>query len=221
MKAKKGDRWALIAAAGGGKTTAEQAIAVPLIRAWPKDPVYVIDSKHEKAFDSWWNLKGVSRWDKSEAPVPVKKGIQIWRPVEDIRDEYNQFLKAIFTRRKPCIIIIDELSSLGGESEASSYPRYLRIILKQGRSLGITIMIGSQEASYVPRQLLGQTNRVLTGHLNLPADKSKMAEYYGFGKKSEDWHIPDAHGFWFVDPTVPLDRQPPVYYRDIQEFLGL
>lgn len=222
MKAAHGDRWAVIAASGGGKTTAVQAILVQMQHAWPSTPIEVIDPKHEKAFQSWWNLPGVVRHSSVEAPQPLKHGgIMIWRPPDDSPEAYNEYLKRVYLARRRRIVYIDELSSLGGPNESSQgYPRYLRILLKQARSLGITFIIGSQEVGYIPRQILGQSNKVLTGHLNLESDKERMARFYGFGNSARDWVVKDQHGFWFIDPTKVLELNPPVYYRNVQEFLS-
>ena len=222
MKASHGDRWAIIAASGGGKTTAVQAILVQMQKAWPTVPIEVLDPKHEKAFNTWWNLPGVTRWKEIEAPQPLKKsGIMIWRPPDDSAEAYNEYLKRVYLSRKRRIVYIDELSSLGGPNEsAQGYPRYLRILLKQARSLGITFIIGSQEVGYIPRQILGQSNKVLTGHLNLESDKERMARFYGFGNSARDWQVKDQHGLWFIDPTKVLELNPPIYYKNIQEFLS-
>lgn len=221
MKASHGDRWAVIAAAGGGKTTAVQAILVQMQKAWPTVPIEILDPKHESAFNPWWKLKGVTKHSKIEAPTPLKEGILIWRPPDDDPEQYNLYLKRVYQSRKRRIVYLDELSSLGGANEsAQSYPRYLRILLKQCRSLGITIIIGTQEVGYIPRQILGQSNKVLTGHLNLESDKERMARFYGFGNSARDWKVKDQHGFWFIDPSKVLELNPPIYYQNIQEFLS-
>lgn len=221
MRITKGSRIALIAASGGGKTTASQAILVRLHDIWQADPMYVLDNKPSRSFNTWWHLKGVTRWSKDSDPPLLKRGILIWRPKDpDIVEAYNAFFKKILLAGKPCIIYIDELALTNGERERGGYPAYLGKLLKEGREKDITIIIGSQEAAYVPRQLLGQTNYVITGHLNQLADKAKMAEIYGFGKTSDAWKIRHEHGLWVLDQSKPIDVSPPSYYENIQELLG-
>lgn len=221
MKLEKGSRIAIVAASGGGKTTASQAILVRMNETWPEDPMYVIDNKPSRSFDKWWRLKGITRWNKDAAPNPISKGILIWRPKDpDIKKEYNTFMKRLFVRGRPFVLYIDELELLSGESEQGSYPAYLRKLLKDGREKKYTIIVGSQEASYIPRQILGQSNYIIAGHLNQLGDKEKMARILGLGKSADDWRVRHEHGLWVLDQTRPIDVAPAQYYENIQELLG-
>lgn len=136
----------------------------------------------------------------------------IWRPTDDDQTEYERFLSGIHTRRKAAVINIDELANLV-PSGPQSAPRSFRLLMKQGRAFGQTVIVGTQELAYMPRQIKGQITHLLRFRLRDSYDADIINKMVGV-----DFEEPkDRFGFYYTR----LDRPCPVwYYSDYREFLG-
>lgn len=136
----------------------------------------------------------------------------LWRPEDDLRDEYDDYLQQLFRLRRPFVCTIDEVANLGGDS-GQSFPQGLRLLLKQGRVFGETLIMGTQELAYQPRQIVGQATHLIRFRLRNEHDAGIIDRQVG----TELSEPPDAHGFYYTR----LDMDFPVYYyTGIDEFLS-
>lgn len=173
VKVSLQDRWAILGVTKSGKTTFAKRLLEQLRALYEDVPVYIIDSKASGDFEG---IGQVYAGDK--APKPLRGGCLVWQPPRDDVHVYDQFFESVLKARQPGIILVDELSSLGG-NHGISFPVNFNRALKQGRALGISIISLTQEAAYIPRNVLGQTTHVIGFRLNNPADRERRDEYLG------------------------------------------
>jgi GTPase SAR1 family protein len=151
------DRWYILGMTGSGKTTFAKRLMRELRGLYPGAAAYILDSKGGDDFEGW---PGVV--DRQDPPGSVQPGhIQVWRPPEDNASHYDAWLEMILKARRPAVVYIDELSSLSTGGGGTNYPPALAKLLKQGRSLGICLVILTQEAAYIPRQIRTQATHLV------------------------------------------------------------
>jgi len=66
-----------------------------------------------------------------------------------------------------------------GKGMAESYPPDYRLLLKQGRSMFISVTSMTQEVAYTPRQTIGQTSHLIRFHLMNDDDSLARARLLG------------------------------------------
>lgn len=211
---------AVIGGTGSGKTfLMREFLKLLAIGTQSRIPINIIDSKMMGDFDSL-SRKGIGTIYRGNQlpPVENKDGSPfiIWQPLEDDMENYNQYFKQIYDSRKPCIVFIDELSSITGRTGIA--PRYYSILLKQGRGMKISVITLSQMARLVPLELLSQLMHIIIMNLNSERDKKKLVDLVGDMAKIE---IKDQHGFIYRDVSKPIRSSPPHYYENAFEFLGI
>jgi len=213
---------------GVGKTTLAVNLVARLQQLWGAPAVF-IDSKGGE-FD---NLPGAAWWRKQEAPhwpwdgeIPqaVQEGQQplllVWTPEYDDIPTYGAFLESLHNSsrpnaRRPVIIVVDELSSLGG-TNPQSFPVSLAKILKQGRARHITLVVLTQELAYIPRQVLRMTTHLLMMMQDSADpndfDTRRVVQLSGLPAPTEKYQ------FNYRNRMVPGQRW---QYQNYQQFLGL
>lgn len=216
---KFGQHIAVLGGTGSGKTTWAKIFLNQIAAASNfQVPIYVIDSKIQGDFDAY-GKKGYGNfyYGNNLPPVENKDGspFVIFQPEYDDKELYNAFFQQIYQRRKPALVLIDELSSITGTIGTASAPRYYEILLKQGRGLGISVVTLSQTARYVPLSLLSQVMHVLMFNLNSEKDHKKLIDLLGDMAKITPQH---QHGFFYRDVTKPIKSNPPFYYKDYKDF---
>jgi DNA helicase HerA-like ATPase len=223
-----GDRWAIIGGTGSGKTTFDKYLLkfyyAAGLRARRLFPIYILDTKISGDFAEFHH-KSVGHYHfGNEVPKlinPMKDGrpFLVWQPEEDDIDMYDAFLKQVYQARQPAIVLIDELGSLTN-ANATKFPRYYDILLKQGRGLHIGMISNTQSPAYIPPNLIRQTTHLLRFRLNDQYDAKKLAKQLG-REYGEEWEPEHEHGFVYRNCTKPRKSSPPIYYKDLQEFFGL
>lgn len=217
-----GDSLTLLGLRRTGKTTLAKELLRTYRRLYPTVPLYILDSKRGGEFRGW---RGAV-WGNS-APNPLRFGTQIWQPTLTERDEVNEWLKRIYAARRPCIILIDELSTLAGEDRpsptAQDFPRYYRIIQKLGAQLGITLLSLTQEAAYIPRETTGQMTHFFRFRLQNGLDAAKADRILGRrdsadGSGDGGGEPPDKHGFYYAHMAESPVRA--WYYPDLDAWFG-
>lgn len=216
MKLETNRHWAIIGFTGSGKTTFSTALMrLVLIEGNGNLPIYILDSKGQGDFKPFYkiakrhygNIVPPRQWWTRERPV------MIWQPESDDLNLYDMWFKQIYMQRSPCIVYIDEVSSIttvGGKP-----PRYYDILQKQGRGLGIGVVSLTQSPSYIPPMMLRLATYWVRFTLNDEYDIAKVARVMGRAVLTPP---PDEHGFWFRDTRKPVAYSPPMYFKDFQEF---
>jgi hypothetical protein len=175
---------------------------------------YILDSSNDKDFRSFPG----QHIESEEAPdaICTPGGVQIWRPPLDDIEEYDIWFTRILRAEQPAIVLIDELSSLGGMT-GRSFPRGYFLLSKQGGKHGISLISCTQEAAYIPRVTLGQSTHIVRFRLLDSHDAKKVDKL--LRRPEEEWGQDplDKHGFWHrrTDADAPAH-----YYKHHQEFFG-
>lgn len=198
-----------------GKTTLVTLLTDRLQAAWRVPAVY-IDSKGGE-FDSLEGLEGVRFFRQQEPPPwPLPEGVDVavWSPERDNLPDYETFLARLKAARRPCIVVVDELSSLGKEQPDTFVPS-LAILLKQGRSLKITLLVLTQELAHIPRSVLRQTV-----HLFLMANDPADPTDFDTLRAAKLGGLPPVTRKYMFVYRSRLEPEKRWTYKNIQQFLG-
>jgi energy-coupling factor transporter ATP-binding protein EcfA2 len=214
-----GQHWAIIGGTGSGKTTLCKAVLGQLAQtSRGQIPIYILDSKISGDFIPFYRKGyGVLHEGNTIPPIhePLKYGaFQVWQPLEDDKELYNEYFKQIYTQRQPCVIYIDELSSITGIQ--GTPPRYYEICLKQLRQFGGTVISTTQSSTYVPPSLLRQCTHLVKMNVNGKTDNKKLSEL--LGTTEQPLH---DHGFFYRNVMKPIRSNPVLYYKNMQEFFKI
>lgn len=203
------DRWFVLGMTGTGKTTYAQRLIRELRRLYPVAALYVLDSKGDPLFARWPNVD-----TGQEPPPPLREagGIQVWSPPLDDFAAYDLWLGGILKERRPAILFVDELSSIGRQSGAD-FPVNFARILKQGRALNISAIVLSQEAAYIPRQIIGQASHAAVFRLQDDTDLRRAAKLLDL---AEPRNPEREHGFHYR--RLAPKPGPSVEYPGFREF---
>jgi len=185
------DRWLWCGAIGCGKTTGARGLIGGLRKLYPMASVYTLDSKGDRMFDHEANLV-----QTEEPPPPLAPGASVvWRPPTDDLGAYDAWFESILKTRRPAIVFVDELSSIGKAHGQSFAPGYAKL-LKQGRSLHQCVITLSQEAAYIPRQVTGQLHHLIRMRLLDEYDAKKL-DRLAHGKHDPRREPLRPHGLWY------------------------
>jgi hypothetical protein len=208
------DRWVGLGTTGTGKTTWARELLQRLQSAYPAVRTYILDSKLAGDFDRF-----TGEFVGGQIPPrPLAKPgtTQIWQPPVDDVEQYGVWLENILKARQPAIVLIDELSSLGGRT-GLSYPTGYFKLLKQGRGLDISAITLTQEAAYIPRQTLGQTTHLVRFRLQNEEDRRKADKVLGRSRSEYGKEPVGKFGFFYRRLDRPADV---LEYRNWQEFFS-
>ena len=209
------DRFLIVGQTRTGKTTLLRELIYRLRRFWPITPIQILDSKQAGDFRGWEGA-----WRRQEIPPAIEDGHLIWQPPDgDDIDLYNDWLEGIYNRRKPVIIVIDELSSLAGDTigKHPRYPEALRKIQKQGAGLNIMMIIVTQEVAGIPRQVRNQATHIARFRLIDAYDGQEVDRL--IQRSIRDGEPADQHGFWYNRTDEP--GRVLQYFASYQSFIDL
>lgn len=221
IEVKRGDRWTLIGRSGSGKTFASVMLIKALLRLY-NVPLFIFNTKPEK------DLNVLGRPIRSQtapkfgrrAVSPFswnKPGPQVINWIPDYSnpiEEYAAALSYLYRLGTECIFLIDELSNFTKNRSLQGYPIELEVMQKQARSLGITSVICSQSSTYIPPEVIGQAEHLITFKLRDKEARRKIMRETG----QEDYDIPDKYGCFYTK----LDSDDPTaYYPSIQALLHM
>jgi hypothetical protein len=146
----QGEHVALIGPTGSGKTSLLTAL-LPL-----RSYVAVVATKPADSTMDYLISHGYDKFDKWESLPPGKSPRRvIWPNARDMDSEEKQeaafrhMYRAIY-REGGWAIVVDEAFIL---SEVLKLKREMRIVWNQGRSIGITHIVGTQRPAWVPREM--------------------------------------------------------------------
>lgn len=209
------DTWTLVGVRGSGKTTFSKQLLPRLRDLYTKSVTYILDTKNQGEFDDI----PARVVEGGDAPPPLlneEGGILIWKYPLTRRNVLSKWFYMILQRGKPAIVIVDELSNVVGATGRDVPDGYV-LLLKLGRAAGIIVITGTQEAAYIPRQVLGQTTHLVRFHLQDEFDERKIARLLGFRGAQRYAEPRYPYGFFYKR----LDIQGPTYeYRNWQEFFA-
>lgn len=208
------DRAVVIGMSGSGKTTWVKQM-IPRVVGWWNIPIYVLDSKGQNEFD---NIASEIHQDQlAPKHVPDDGTILVWKPPLDDYVEYEKWFQFILKSRRPCLLVIDELASLG-KGRADTYPPSYQLLLKQGRGMKMCMISMTQEIAYIPRQTAGQTSHVFRFHLINSYDVAQSARVMGIGETQRHQEPPLPYGFFYRR----VDKPSPIYsFTNWQQFFGV
>lgn len=197
------DRVVVVGRTGSGKS--QFAIALLSTRNWDEIPWFIIDFKGEDLIEDILDeCKGtISHVRVTENP-PAAPGlyyVKVRPKLDDIAIEI--FLQKIYDRasngrkRKGSGIFIDEGYGLPPNSA------FFDIILTQGRSLGIPVIVLYQRPVHMSRFAVTQASFIAVFALQDLKDKKRVMEYTApaRGNNGEiinaNSHLPDYHCLWY------------------------
>lgn len=205
------DRWGIWGTTGSGKTTLVKELLKRLQTAYPAARTYILDTKQSGDFDDLDAL----RMPDEIPPDPLRTpgASMVWAPPDEDLEAFDRWFKKILHHRQPAILVVDELSTI--LNAAGQGPLYFNRLLKLGRSLGISVISVSQEAAYIPRNVLGQTTHVVRMRLLNEHDGKKLDKIIGRPADEHGKPISDRYGFYHRRTDTPNAGH---YYRKHQEF---
>jgi hypothetical protein len=211
------DQWAVIGTKGTGKTTFSLNLLNTMRVAWPSVGVNVLDSKPEKA------LRHLdTRFEQDEPPPPAPPGkMHVWAPSTNDPSAYDDWFAAILAQHgrdpddTPSITYIDELSSIGANSP-QSFPINFNRLMKQGRSNKKALIILSQEAAWIPRNVMGQASHLVRLMLLTEPDALRC-DMLLHGSNKTRREPASRYGFWHRCLNAPGAARE---YADWRELLS-
>lgn len=198
---------------GAGKTTFARELLKQLQSSYPAVRNYLLDTKQAGDFDA---LDGYRVKDqKVPDPLHTPGATMIWQPPDDDLAAFDDWFRKILQHRQPAIVLVDELASI--LDKAGRAGQYYNRLLKLGRSLGIAVLSLSQEAAYVPRNMLGQTTHLVRFRLQDGYDVRKIDKLVGRPAGDHGLDLPDPYGFLHrrIDKATTGH-----YYKKYQEFFS-
>jgi len=183
---------------GSGKTTFSRKLLHTYRVHYGDAPIYILDTKQSGDFRGW---KGAVFTE--EAPLAIPYGMQVWQPPIDNFAQFDAWFRNIFNARIPAIVMVDELSSIGKGVKEQAYPRHFQIMLKQGRALGICVIVLTQEVAKISRQVLNQLShllrfRLLDSYDAMVMDKKLGRRNRADGREDDLGEPPDEYGFFYA-----------------------
>lgn len=172
IKPIDGEHWAIVSKTGNGKTTFVKALCRAYRQKYPWLNTYILDSKKLGDFTE----RDGKIWQTYDPP-PLLSGIgqkQVWQPVVDDLNAYDEYLQNILHAGKPCIVVIDESKNL---KFGTSAPKGYELLLSQGRKPGIFVITNYQEIANGLRQGLSQSTHVVGFSVWNPYDERALKTY--------------------------------------------
>jgi DNA helicase HerA-like ATPase len=207
---------AILGTTGSGKSTYGAWI---LSRApFHKKPAFIIDFKHEELFAKCLRIREIGLHEK----ITRSPGLYVLRPRPDEAfrtdgtPDVEKWLEKLWQNGNAWLYI--------DEGYLAPDRAWLRNVLAQGRSLGITVLTTSQRPVDVSRSVFTEATYVTVFRLNDKKDLQRVGEFTPQGMLEN--RLPDFHSYWYspahhrADDPQPFVIQAPVPGADkIIEFI--
>lgn len=178
---EQGYHTAILGTTGSGKST----LGAWLLSRFPLHlkPHFIIDFKHEDIFAACSRIREVGVHET----LTASPGLYIIRPRPDQQDEVEAWLERLWHHGNAGLYI--------DEGYLVPDKAWLRNILAQGRSLGITVITTSQRPVDVSRSVFTEATYVSVFRLNDKKDLQRVGEFTPTGMLQN--RLPDYHSFWY------------------------
>lgn len=178
---REGYHTVTVGTTGSGKST----LAAFLIAKSPFHlrPQFVIDFKGEDIFASLHRIVEIGVYDT----LPTQPGLYILRPRPDQQDEVEAWLEKLWNQGNAGLYI--------DEGYLMPDKKWLRNVLAQGRSLGITVITASQRPIDVPLSIFTEATYFSAFHLSYKKDKQRVEEYTAEGLCERP--LQEFHSVWY------------------------
>ena len=191
------ERTAVLGMTGSGKT---QGGAFLLSRQrFETIPWIILDFKREEMFDDMRPFP-LPNWEPPRDP-----GIYIAYCDPSENEDVESLLWKIHARGN-CGIFVDEGMVLG-------HSKAFRVVLTQGRSLGIPMIVCTQRPKLVSLSVFTESNFFMIYHLTHPEDEKLVAGYVGRRRYLEP--LPKYHFYWYEVTERTLIKMRPVPDRSL------
>lgn len=196
---EEGYHSAILGTTGSGKST----YAAWLLSRSPFHirPQFILDFKGEEIFHQCERIREIGLHET----IPDKPGVYILRPRPDEAfrtdgmPDVEKWFEKLWMKGNAGLYI--------DEGYLAPDRAWLRNILAQGRSLGITVIATSQRPVDVPRSFFTEATYVSVFRLNDKKDKQRVSEFTPQGMLEN--HLPDFHSFWYSPKHHMADDQKP------------
>ena len=181
----RNQRGLLVGQTGSGKSTLAKVIIED------KQPLLIIDPKRE--FEPFQGFDVIA--EKPRDLSGVKFTTLVYRPTPEYSepDDYEDVFKWVYYTGD-MFVYIDELTAVTGGP--LSYPKWLRALYVQGRSLNIGTLAATQRPSMIPTFTLSESRKFWKFFLLMRKDNERMAEF--MGEEVLEPHR-GAHSFYYKD----------------------
>jgi len=193
-----GQRYAVLAKSGSGKTVFTVVLASSLVppHPWQSDwQVWWLDTKHDPTdrrllYD--WGFRGATDKTRTARRIFSLSG------GKDRVYEHAQLICQRALEVGGILLVFDEYGHVC-KSRVDAGP-FVEDVHKRGRGLDVGSIGGVQEPAYVPRYLFSQANHLAVGaltHLRDVKIARELNPLYAPGWPERPDTVPDAHGFWW------------------------
>lgn len=188
----EGYHTALVGMTGSGKST----MGAHLISRSPFHlrPQFIMDFKGEKIFAEISRIEQIGIHEN----LPNKPGLFIVRPRPDQGEEVETWLEKLWTMGNAGLYI--------DESYLMPDKKWLRNVLAQGRSLGITVIAASQRPIDVPLSVFTEATYFSVFRLSYKKDRQRVDEYTQEGLTEKP--LQDFHSIWYDRKQHKSDSVP-------------
>ena len=184
---ERDQRGIVIGRTGSGKTT----LATQLISQFR--PLLIIDPKGDFSAFEDERIYRESRPEGVRHSIVRRRNIVQYSPHPENTEleDYNQVFREAFWSRR-YFVYIDEASCVA--DSPMRYPKYLRYISQQGRSMGVGLLAVCQDPVNVPSFLFSQADHYYTFRIVMQSHLEKVESWIG-----REALIPPAHphAFWY------------------------
>lgn len=198
---REGYHTAILGTTGSGKST--YGAWILSLAPFHQKPAFIIDFKHEEIFARCLRIKEIGLNER----LPKNPGVYIVRPRPDqAAFEVETWLEKLWHHGNSWLYI--------DEGYLMPDKAWLRNVLAQGRSLGLTVLTTSQRPVDIPRSIFTEATYVTVFRLNDKKDQQRVGEFTPPGMLEN--RLPDFHSFWYspahhkADDASPYVLQAPV-----------
>ena len=196
-------RLSIIGATGSGKTQA--GLWHLSERNFNIKPWVVYDFKHESLIAE---IEEMAFTSSLESPPPDRPGIYVVHALPDEEDAISEHMRRIW-EHTDIGVYVDEGYMVGNNNKG------FRLLLTQGRSLHIPIIVLSQRPVWMDRFVFTESEFIQVFRLNSIQDVKKVGEYVpGYEAALAKHPLKKYHSYYYNGPENRLMRLGPVPDRE-------
>jgi DNA helicase HerA-like ATPase len=196
---REGYHSAILGTTGSGKTT----LAAHTLSKAPfhLKPAFIVDFKREEIFSRCTRIREIGLHER----LPQQPGVFILRPRPDEAwkgdgtPDVETWLSKLWHQGNAWLYL--------DEGYLMPDRAWLRNVLAQGRSLGITVLCTSQRPVDVSRSVFTEATYLSVFRLNDRKDTQRVAEFTPPGMLEN--RLPDFHSYWYSPASHRADDQQP------------